>query len=50
MHRPSLEKDSDQLIVKLSIYPSVHNHLIRTLFEARPVDIPGLGNDIFVEQ
>ena len=37
-YRLSLEKDSDQLIVALytlSIYPSVHNQLIRT--EARPV-------------
>ena len=34
------EKGSDQLIVTLltlSIHPFVHNQLIRTLFEARPV-------------
>ena len=36
-YRPSLENVSGQLIVTLytiSIYPSVHNQLIRTLFEA----------------
>ena len=36
----SLEKGSDHLIVTLytlAIYPSVHNLLIRTFFEARPL-------------
>ena len=36
-NRPSIEKGSDQLFVTLytlSIYPSVHLQLIRTLFEA----------------
>ena len=39
-YRPSPEKRSHQLIVTLyteSIYPSVHNHLMRTIFEGRPV-------------
>ena len=37
--RLSLERGLDQLIVtlyKLSIYPSVHNKLIRIILEARP--------------
>ena len=39
-HRPSLENGLNQLIVTLytlSIYPSVHKQLIRTLFEAHIV-------------
>ena len=40
IHRPSIEKGLDKLIVTqniLSIYPSVHNQLIRTLFEVHIV-------------
>ena len=41
------EKGSDQLIVKLyalSIYPSVHNQLICTHFEAHCIDKLGSKN------
>ena len=40
MYWPSLKNDADQLIVTLhtlSIYPSVHNQRIRTIFEAHIV-------------
>ena len=40
LYRPSLEKGLDQLNVTLyalSTYPFVHNQLIRTIFEDRPV-------------
>ena len=39
-YRPSLERGLDQLIMTLytiSIYASVHNQVIRNLFEARPL-------------
>ena len=46
INRPSIEKGLDKLIVTqniLSIYPSVHNQLIRTLFEVNIVYIIFFG-------